>query len=462
MAKRNDIYQTVTDMILDLLDQGTVPWKHPIKSSGGIPTSMSTGKPYRGINVFLLATTAMTKGYRSSHWLTFKQAQARGGKVRKGEKASLVVLWKQLTKEDPKTGEEKFMPLLRHYNVFNAEQCDGIEPPDVAPPDPLAERFTPIEQADAIVQGYKSGPAIHHGGFRACYSPMADAVQIAQPEDFRNREAYYSTLFHELVHSTGHSSRLDRGLDTELRRFGDPDYSKEELTAEMGAAFLDATAGIHSDEVFEQSAAYIENWRTKLSKDKKLIVQAAGLAQRAADRILGVTWDDEPADTPPKKLKQPGATAPPAAQASLIGPDLAATLQAFPVPGQANLCSTASFKERSAYIEAVLDWWNENQAGLTEAGVIDREKQPVVPTAPPAPAEQDLQARFDALGASIRSFPHGGGGPMSPPTTPQESRKLLASTLNWWNKNIETWTADAIIGRVDQAAGEPTRSHPQP
>lgn len=288
-----DIYQTVTDRILETLDRGTVPWRHPIKRNGsedGLPRSMSSKKPYRGVNIFLLAMTAWAEGYESSYWMTYKQAKQQGGQVRKGEKASLVVFWKRYATKDKETGKDKIVPVMRHYNVFNAEQVEGIEAPDAVQPDPDAEPFKPIDEADKIVTGYAGGPVIEHGGGRAFYRPSNDTVRIAEPDRFQSPENYYATLFHELVHSTGHSSRLDRGLDTQLAPFGSADYSKEELVAEMGAAFLAAASGI-SPPTIDQSAAYIDGWRKKLKGDKKLIVQAAGSGQRAADHILGVTWD---------------------------------------------------------------------------------------------------------------------------------------------------------------------------
>ena len=290
-----DIYQAVTDRILETLDRGTVPWRHPIKRSGasggdGLPRSMSSKKPYRGVNVFLLAMTAWAKGYESAYWLTYRQANQQGGQVRKGEKASLVVFWKRYVTKDKETGEDKVVPVMRHYNVFNAEQVQGIEAPDAVQPDPDAEPFEPIAEAEKIVTGYAGGPVIEYGGGQAYYRPSNDTVRIAEPGRFEGPESYYATLFHELAHSTGHSSRLNRGLDKNLAPFGSPDYSKEELVAEMGAAFLAAAAGI-SPPTIDQSAAYIDGWRKKLKGDKKLIVQAAGAGQRAADHVLGATWD---------------------------------------------------------------------------------------------------------------------------------------------------------------------------
>jgi antirestriction protein ArdC len=290
-----DVNQAVTDRILSMLDEGTVPWRHPIKGGGqnDWPKNLASGKPYRGINVFLLAVTAWMQGYESSFWLSFKQAADRGGHIRKGEKSSMVVFWKQYETKDKETGEARTVPVLRYYNVFNAAQCEGIQAPDAPPP--AAAPFEPIREAQAIVDGYAGGPKIEHAGGRACYFPLQDRVRIARPGLFLSSEFYYATLFHELVHSTGHSTRLDRGLDKTLAPFGSSDYSKEELVAEMGAAFLAAHAGI-SPPTIEQSAAYIEGWRKKLKDDKKLVVHAAGAGQRAAEWITANqrTADDSP------------------------------------------------------------------------------------------------------------------------------------------------------------------------
>ncbi len=295
MAKqtRRDIYQEVTDQILELLDQGTVPWRNPIAKAGGggWPLNLHSKKPYRGINVFLLSAIGWAKGYSSDYWLTFKQAGERGGQVRKGEKSSLVVFWKQYTTEDRTTGDEVMIPFLKHYNVFNAEQCEGITPPDAFAPDANAAPFEPLEAAEAIIRGYAQKPPISHSGGRAFYRPSTDEIVMPEPVRFDSRENYYSTLFHECVHSTGHSKRVNRGLDVDTSPFGSADYSKEELIAEMGAAFLSASAGI-SPPTIDQSAAYIQGWMKQLKGDKKFVVQAAGAAQKATDFILGTEFDN--------------------------------------------------------------------------------------------------------------------------------------------------------------------------
>ncbi|MEO1009609.1 MAG: zincin-like metallopeptidase domain-containing protein [Planctomycetota bacterium] len=286
-----DVYKAVTARIIELLDRGTVPWRHPIRGGRGeraFPTSLASRRAYRGINVFLLAVTAWLEGYESPYWLTYVQARKMGGHVRKGEKGSLVVLWKQYATQDKESGEGITVPVLRHYTVFNAEQCEGVEAPvsTIASGQGEATEFAPIEAASAIVERYQAGPRIDHKGDRAFYEPRADLVCIPEPDRFVDPGSYYATLFHELVHSTGHSSRLDRGLDENLSAFGSVDYSKEEMVAEMGAAFLAAAAGI-GQATIEQSAAYIDGWRTRVAADTRLVVQSAGMAQRAADWILG-------------------------------------------------------------------------------------------------------------------------------------------------------------------------------
>ncbi|MGL4514407.1 MAG: ArdC family protein [Lacipirellulaceae bacterium] len=291
--QRRDLCQEVTDRIVELLEKGVAPWRQPIKHSGGgdaTPRSLATGKPYRGINVFLLAMTSWAHGYDSRYWATFNQVQKSGAKVRKGEKATLVVFWKQAAMTDKESGEELSIPVLRHYNVFNAQQCENLPAPDAPIEDPDAFPFEPLLEAASIVRGYQNGPTIEHGGNVASYFPGPDLVRMPQPHRFESRESYYATLFHELSHSAGHEKRLKRGLGERLAPFGSPDYSKEELVAELGSAFLCATAGI-SPPTIEQSAAYLDGWTKALKGDKRLVIQAAGQGQRAADHIRGVTFE---------------------------------------------------------------------------------------------------------------------------------------------------------------------------
>ena len=286
MSTSFDLYATVTDQIVAMLEKGVVPWRSPIlgQTTAGHPRNLNTGKRYRGVNTFLLAFSAFAKGYGSSYWLTFNQAKERGGNVRKGEKSSMVVFYKQFETEDRKTGEAKTVPVLRYYNVFNVEQCEGIVAPDAPTFEPLA--FTPIESAEAIATGYAGGPPVEHAGQKAFYRPSTDAVTMPEQTRFASCEEYYSTLFHELSHSTGHSTRLDRRLDTAPMAFGSADYGKEELVAEMSAAFLSGHAGIKPATIDNQ-AAYIGGWLKTIKGDKRLVVSAAGQAQKSADWVLG-------------------------------------------------------------------------------------------------------------------------------------------------------------------------------
>jgi antirestriction protein ArdC len=269
-------YALITDKVLEALEAGTVPWRKPW---AGEPTSLQTGKTYRGINYLLLGCAP----YGSPFWATYKQAQKRGGQVRKGEKSWPAVFWKWLEKEED--GKKRRFPLLRFYRVFNSEQCDGLTLPEM--PAATGEN-APIEAAEIIWANMPQRPALE-GSSRASYSPSADRIGMPLPEVFNSREAYYGTLFHEMGHSTGHESRLDRDTVRDAA-FGTHDYSKEELVAEMTSAFLCGHAGIDGA-TLEQSAAYIDGWRRKISKDPKLVVDAAAKAQKAADFILGRSWD---------------------------------------------------------------------------------------------------------------------------------------------------------------------------
>lgn len=295
-GSKQDVYAMVTDQVVKALESGTVPWRQPWQASG-FPKSMSTGKNYRGANVFLLGLTATTEGYSSPWWGTYKQIEERGGQVRKGEKSTLVVFWKKGTYSKPDAdGEasEKSYVMLRYFRVFNAEQADGLPAKFYTAPD--AQPIAPIDACDLIARGYIGRPPVGHGGDRAFYSPSRDHIQMPARDAFKVSEEYYSTLFHEMTHSTGHASRLNREGIVEGHSFGDELYSKEELIAEMGAAMLCGLAGIENV-TLGNSAAYLASWVRVLKGDAKLVVSAAAAAQKAADHITGATFDDESAKT---------------------------------------------------------------------------------------------------------------------------------------------------------------------
>lgn len=276
-----DVYQIVTDRIIALLERGTVPWRKCWQGGSGMPRNLVSKKEYRGVNVFLLSASP----FSSPYWLTYKQAQDLGGHVRKGEKSSLVVFWKMLDKvnQEEIASVNSKIPLLRYYQLFSAEQCDGIDvPPD---PEEAVNQFTPIERAEQIIAGYKGCPAIHYGGNTASYQPLVDRIKMPNKHTFDTDELYYQILYHELGHSTGAKHRLARKEVTEHQQFGSDPYATEELVADLCSSYLCAHAGI-SNETIEQSASYLNGWLSVLRKDKRMIITASAKAQAAADFIL--------------------------------------------------------------------------------------------------------------------------------------------------------------------------------
>jgi antirestriction protein ArdC len=286
MAKNIDITEIVVKPILEALDRGdTVPWHKPWNPAYGLPRSLSTGKAYRGLNVFVLGFTAIAKGYESPWWGTYKQISERGGQVRKDEKSTIVSYWKPMIKED-ESGNTKSWFMLKYFRVFNADQCDNVKVPAIKGND-----NSPIELCEQICAGY-DGPEVFHGDSRAFYNILSDQIHLPDMAAFESAESYYSTRFHEMTHSTGHASRLAREGIVEHDFFGSPVYSEEELIAEMGAAMLAGHAGIHQTTI-QSSAAYIASWRKKLGDDPGIVLRAASKAQRAADMILGVSYSQE-------------------------------------------------------------------------------------------------------------------------------------------------------------------------
>jgi antirestriction protein ArdC len=284
-------YDTITQRIMEQLEKGTVPWQQPWHHTAGMPRNLLSQKEYRGINVWMLASV----GYSSPYWLTYCQAQEIGGYVRKGEHGSPIVFWKWLERdEESQDGEEmgsqtRRVPMARLYTVFNIQQCELPErlQPFLQIDNALgADTHRQIEACKQIVASMPLRPAIQQREAQAYYRPAADTVNMPERRLFPKAEHYYSVLFHELTHSTGHASRLDRATLRDLLAFGDTNYSREELCAEMGAAYLCGVAGI-GNETVTNSAAYIQGWLNKLRNDKKMLVQAAAQAQKAADFILG-------------------------------------------------------------------------------------------------------------------------------------------------------------------------------
>src|SRR5271170_6449031 len=274
--------EIITQNVLKQLEQGVAPWRKPWSSS--IPRNLVSKKSYRGLNVFLLAT----QGYGSPYWVTFNQAKRLGAYVRQRENGTLVSFWKfnEYARKNGKTGEleNKTSVLLRYYRVFNIEQCEGLKAlygDDQKPVNPIAE-------CESIANRMPNAPRIEQHS-QAFYRPSADMVGMPSRSCFESPEGYYSTLFHELTHSTGHRSRLNRFEENLTdQQFGSESYSKEELIAEMGAAMMAGIAGI-SHATITNSASYLQSWINRLKSDSRLIISAASHAQKATDYILGKT-----------------------------------------------------------------------------------------------------------------------------------------------------------------------------
>lgn len=274
-------YDIVTTKILEALDQGIVPWRKPWRLQPGMfPINATTSQPYRGANTLILGMSV----YQDCRWITYRQAQGLGGQVRKGEKATPVIFWKQAQVTDREAqdpDQKKNIPILRYYQVFNVEQVDQLNLPALAPP----PEFQPIKRAEEIASNMPNRPAIHpDGGNRAYYLPSSDTIHLPPQTAFDTPDEFYSTLFHELGHSTGHQKRLHRPEVTEFSHFGTQKYSKEELVAEFTAAFLSQESGITN--TLDNSAAYIGGWARKIKSDRRLVIQASSQGQRAADYIL--------------------------------------------------------------------------------------------------------------------------------------------------------------------------------
>ncbi len=273
-----DLYQMITDRIIAQMEAGTVPWHKPWKGSSGA-ISRSTGKPYSVLNQLLLPY--------DGEYVTFKQAAEEGHPVKKGEKASAVFFFKFIETEDKDTGEKKTVPLLKYYSVFHISQCDGMKP-RFASSVPVHSDLQPDKRAEQILQDYvdQSGVKLHkQQSNRAYYSPALDEIVIPEISQFTEIAEYYSTAYHEAVHSTGHPSRLNR--ITDIVNFGSESYSKEELVAELGASYLVNAAGLETSSSFGNSASYIKGWLSALKDDKRFIISAAGKAEKAVRLILG-------------------------------------------------------------------------------------------------------------------------------------------------------------------------------
>lgn len=291
-----DVYEIVTNTIIEKLEEGIVPWKQPWRDLG-LPRNYVTKRPYRGLNLLLLNSLA----YPYNEYVTFRQVQELGGRVNKGEKGHLVILWLWLDEdreqEEPDEAKPRKRPALRYYHVYNIAQCTGIYLPK---PESVATRDV-VERCEAIIGGMPNPPKIVHNENEAYYHPVADYINMPRPEMFEGREGYYPVLFHELVHSTGYESRLNRREVMDGNAFGSEAYSIEELTAEIGSCFLTRHAGVSLDDM-RNSVSYINAWLSRLREDKKLIVYASAQAQRAVDYILNVPSQEDHEIADPQQI----------------------------------------------------------------------------------------------------------------------------------------------------------------
>ncbi|MED3563969.1 ArdC family protein [Bacillus xiapuensis] len=275
-----NVYEIVTERILEQLEKGVIPWRKPWTNANAV--NWVTQKPYRGINTMLL---------EPGEYATFKQIKDAGGKVKKGEKSQIIVFWTWLEKEDKNTNEIEKIPYLKYYRVFEINtQVEGLN----SKRDTEEYKHNPIEEAEKIFKGYINSPSYSYNPGQAYYLPGRDHINVPPLKDFKIADEFYSTLFHEMVHSTGHNSRLKRSGIIEKASFGDEVYSKEELVAEMGAQMLCTVSGIDNSTI-ENSASYIQSWLRALKEEgnTKLVVQAAAQAQKASDYILGVKFEEK-------------------------------------------------------------------------------------------------------------------------------------------------------------------------
>lgn len=276
-----DVYQIVTDKIIALLEQGVVPWQKPW-ADAGIPMNLMSKRPYRGINLWMLVSL----NYEKNLFLTWDQIKAVGGSVLKGEQGHIVVFWKPVQKNKDATEEkQQHVPMLRYYKVFNISQCRDI-PEHLIPAKDIEKEFNPILECEHILNTMPDMPAFIFQGKQAYYDITRDEIVLPKMKSFRSSEGYYSTVYHELVHATGHEKRLNRKTLTDMVPFGSVSYAQEELVAEMGAAFLCRHCCILPP-IIENTVSYIDNWLGVFKNDKRFLITAAGQAQKAVDFILG-------------------------------------------------------------------------------------------------------------------------------------------------------------------------------
>ena len=294
----NKTYEVVTDRFIKYIEEhGRLPWRKPwmVVNPDNPQMNYKSGAPYKGCNVFL----TLMGGYSSPYWLTYKQAFEMGGHVKKGEHGTPIIRWQpadksklkaidednNLTDEEKSERKRKMFGFYKMFTAFNAEQIEGIEFPN---PEPVKPReFSPIEEAERVIKEMPKPPIIRKHGKTALYIPHSDTVIVPDGEYSLSGPHYYSTLFHELSHSTGHENRLGRLKDRRNAAFGSSDYSKEELVAELSSSFIMNELGIENEGTMENSAAYLANWCSAMKAEPKMLIQAMHKAIPATNYIFG-------------------------------------------------------------------------------------------------------------------------------------------------------------------------------
>ena len=298
VSEKVDLYQQVTNRIITHLEKGEIPWRKTW-SGYGLARNLATNHIYTGINMILMNCLP----YPIPYYMSFKQVQEKGGRIKQGAKAELIFYFNILFKDkadntiskeqasilERQGAEVKVLKYLKYYNVFNIKDIEGIE---YASPDITLQPHEKLERCENIILNMPNAPEmIHQDLSQAYYNKVHDFVNMPEIGQFQSPEEYYVTFFHELAHATGHQKRLNRPGITESEKFGDKKYSEEELIAEMAASFLSAQVSIDYDPIIENTAAYLQGWLKVLKEDKMFIFKVAAEAQKAADYVLGVKRD---------------------------------------------------------------------------------------------------------------------------------------------------------------------------
>ena len=283
-----DIYKIITDEIIKKLQSGKIPWKRSFRGVQLPPRNFKSNKMYKGINLLTLGMS----GYKSPYWLTYKQAKDLGGQVKKGSKGTRILFAKMLNYKD-KDDNERQRPIYKYSSVFNLDLIEGIDCPHLLDEEQEEREFEYIENCENVLkimnEKKRIPPIEYHDLMRAYYSPMEDVIRSCSIQDYISDEEYYSTLFHEIIHSTGHNSRLQRDMTGGKKS---KSYAKEELIAEIGACFICGMTGIKTA-IIDNSAAYIQSWLSALRDDPTLVVQAASRAQKAVEYLQIQIPDEE-------------------------------------------------------------------------------------------------------------------------------------------------------------------------